>query len=127
MMEIFFVYEGEVDITLYYNQNQNHQNQNQHPNELDHPDDNHQEYHDDTTTTMTCFDECWYVAVPNVAHSFAVRYDAPMDTKMMVWQLAVDDEDELDDENDVVDPHSNTTITSTNTTTTNTTTTVVDP
>ena len=120
MMEIFFVYEGEVDITLY----SNHQNQNQ--NELDYPDDHHQEYHDDTTTT-TCADECWYVAVPNVAHSLTVRYDAPMDTKMMVWQLAVDENDE-EEENDVVDPHSNTTITTaTSTSTTNTSTTVVDP
>ena len=80
MTELFFVMEGEVDITLYH-PNNNNNNSNS---------DNNSKYE---TSSHTCAYGCFYTAIPNVPHSFTVRPDAPMDTKLLVIQLIMADDD----------------------------------
>jgi oxalate decarboxylase/phosphoglucose isomerase-like protein (cupin superfamily) len=104
MMELFYVYEGEVDITMYDSSftNQNNNNNSIITTSTSSSSSSSSIRNDTTTTTttITCSYGCLYVAEPNVTHSFTVRSDAPMDAKLMVLQIAMDDDNNDNDNND---------------------------
>ena len=71
MHEFFFIYQGEVEITVQASPSK-------------HPDDPNK-----LETTTPCGSECFVHAVPGEAHAFAVRSDSIVEVKLFIVQLAV--------------------------------------
>jgi mannose-6-phosphate isomerase-like protein (cupin superfamily) len=78
MHEFFYIYQGEVEITVV-----------SYPPNMDANISIRHSYHNHTTTTDCEKNECFFHAASGEAHSFAVRRDAPVATKMLIVQLAV--------------------------------------
>jgi hypothetical protein len=75
MHEFFYIYQGAVEITV------------QVPME----DTNPSVPHPYNITVTNCACECVFHAVPGEAHAFKVPSNALVDTKMLMFQLAVHD------------------------------------
>jgi hypothetical protein len=92
--EFFYIYEGEVDITVEYpisNDSTSIGKSSGRGGSSASTNNNVNTTNKRRTKTNICGYGCFFHAVPGEAHEFTVRIDAPMDTKMLMVQLVQSD------------------------------------